>query len=59
MDGEKRNECGILVGKPLAKCPLVRTRRSKDNIHVDFWDISYDVAGAGLYNVMFFFMCVV
>jgi len=48
----EKNACRILLGKPLAKCPLGRTRRWKDNIHMVFWD----VAGAGLYHVMFFVM---
>ena len=40
FDGEKRNACRILLGKPLAKCPLGKTRmRWKDNIHMVFCDI--------------------
>jgi hypothetical protein len=41
--GEKRNECGILVGKPEGKRPLGRARsRWVDNINIDLRQIGLD-----------------
>jgi hypothetical protein len=37
--GEKRNACGVLVGKPEGKRPLGRPRRRcVDNIRMERWD---------------------
>jgi hypothetical protein len=42
-DGEKRNACRILVGKPEGKRPLERPRRrSVDNIKIDLREIGWD-----------------
>jgi hypothetical protein len=42
-NGEKRNACRILVGKPEGKRPLGRTRcRWMDNIKMDLRDIGCD-----------------
>jgi hypothetical protein len=39
-NGEKRSEYGLLVGKPAAKIPLLRTRRRwMDNIKMDLVEI--------------------
>jgi hypothetical protein len=39
---EKRNACGILVGRPEGKKPLGRPRRSwKDNIRMDLREIGW------------------
>jgi hypothetical protein len=43
MYGEKRNEYGILVGKPEGKIPLGRPRRRRvDNIKMDLREIGWD-----------------
>jgi hypothetical protein len=40
--GEKRNACGLLVGKPQGKGPLGRLkRRRKDNIKKDLGEIEW------------------
>jgi hypothetical protein len=42
-DGEKRNACRILVGKPERKRPLTRLRRRwVNNIKMDLRDIGWD-----------------
>jgi hypothetical protein len=43
MNGEKRNACRILEGKPEGKRPLGRPRRRwVDNIEVDLREIGWD-----------------
>jgi hypothetical protein len=42
-NGEKRNECRILVGKPEEKRPLGRPRRRwVDNIKIDLRETGWD-----------------
>jgi hypothetical protein len=41
-NGEKRNACRILVGKPEGKRPIGRTRRRwEDNIRIDLREIGW------------------
>jgi hypothetical protein len=41
-NGEKRNACRLLVGKPEGKRPLPRPRRRrKDNIQMDLGEIGW------------------
>jgi hypothetical protein len=43
INGEKRNACRILTGKPKGKKPLVRPRcKWVDNIRIDLREIGWD-----------------
>jgi hypothetical protein len=42
MNGEKRNACRLLVGKPEVKIPLGRPRRTwVNNIKMDFGEVGW------------------